>query len=77
MREKEKGLHVEFNIPCTTLIAANTMNESVIPESPMDPPASAKVKARAHFLLNESVSFPTNSPNVAKGTVYASPVSIP
>ncbi len=67
----------ELIIPWKTRIAARTMKESIKPVNPIDDASSPMTIVNAHFLLTVSVNFPTNSPNMAKGRVYAKPVKFP
>ena len=53
------------------------MKESIKPVNPIVEAANPITIANAHFLLTVSVNFPTNSPNMAKGSVYANPVKFP
>ena len=77
MIEKDSGLVDEFIIPWNTLIAARTRKASMNPVKPIADAARPMTHARAHFLLTVSVNFPTNSPKIAKGKVYATPVKVP
>lgn len=58
-------------------MAARTMNASMNPVAPIAVAARPMTPASAHFLLTVSVSFPTNSPKIANGKVYARPVKFP
>lgn len=62
MREKDNGLELEFNIPCTTLMADSTKNELVTDEIPIVAEAKMMTMPRKNFLLTLSETLPAISP---------------
>jgi len=62
MIEKESGLELEFNIPCTTLMADRIKNELVTEDTPIVTEAKIITMPRNNFLLTLSEILPATSP---------------
>lgn len=77
--EYARGLLADSKTPRSTLIDANTKNESVLPETTVVMLQTMLKTPRRSFLLRESTSasFPVKSPKNEKGIKNASPLRTP